>query len=130
MRALLLAGLVCASGCTPANYYTVKVQKEPGIPGAWTTQDQTVILRGFENVARVEFDGRVYVIENFDPFRGYIDPEGGVYLSGNQFEVRITRELFEIGFRNAPPMRWSVSELPKDKIIVCSGRELRFEEKE
>ena len=45
------------------------------IPGAWTTQDQTVILRGFRDIARVEFAGRVFVIENFDPFRGYIDPE-------------------------------------------------------
>ena len=25
-------------------------------------------------------------------------------------------------------MRWAVPDLPKDKIIVCSGRALRFEE--
>lgn len=104
--------------------HAVGVTKEPGIPGGWKTKD--VILRATDPDATLEFRGRIFVIENFAAFHGVIHPDQ-VSLRGNEFEVRITAEMFEVGYPDLPPQRWRLADMPEGKKAIFDGQTMRFE---
>jgi hypothetical protein len=123
MRLIPAALLLLFAACTNPNKYTRRVEKLEDVPGSWITEG--VILRAIGRDARIEYFDHVFLIREFDPFRGYIDPKQ-ILLRGDTFEIRITRELFEVGYRDQPPMRWAMDDLPTDKMVVFNGRTVEY----
>ena len=123
MRLIPFVLPVLLAACVNPNRYARPVEKLPSIPGSWITEG--VIVRADQGSARIEYLDHVFLIREFDAFRGVIDPEV-VMLRGPYFEVRISKEMFEIGWKNQPPMRWAMVDLPKDKLIVFNGRTVEY----
>jgi len=124
MRLIPFVLLVVFTACANPNEYTRRVDKLESIPGSWITDG--VILRADKGDARIEYLGHVFLIKDFDPFRGFIDPKV-IMLRGQYFEVRLSEEMFEIGWKNQPPMRWDMADLPTDRLIVFNGRTVEYQ---
>lgn len=121
-RFLLVLLLVLAGACAAARE-AVLVQRQAGIDGAWRTDRVIVRTRG--DRVLILYEQRTFEILHFGVFRGVLD-EDKVLLRGDRFEVRITEQLFEVGYRDQAPQSWSVDAMPKGKVGLFDGRDLTF----
>ncbi len=121
MSARFLLLLVLAGAC--AARQEVLVQRQAGIDGAWRTDRVIVRTRG--DRALILYEQRTFEILHFGVFRGVLD-EDRVLLRGDRFEIRITEQRFEVGYKDQAPQSWSVDAMPKGKVGVFDGRDLTF----
>ena len=75
--------------------------------------------------ALIHYRDRSFEILHFGVFRGVLE-EDQVLLRGDRFEIRITEDRFEVGYKDSPPQSWATETMPKGKIGVFDGRDLEF----
>ena len=121
-RFVPLLVLTLTFACAPARK-TVLVQRQAGIEGAWRT-DRVIVKTKGDHVL-IHYEERTFEILHFRAFRGVLE-EDQVLLRGDRFEVRITQDRFEVGYKDRPAQSWAIKTMPKGKIGVFDGRDLEF----
>jgi hypothetical protein len=123
LRCCAVAALVLAACQGPQR---TPVKRVAGIEGAWRTEEVIVETRG--ESALVHYADRSYEIRHFGTFFGYLEDDM-VLLRGDDFEIRITEEVFQVGYKNSPPKQWETAKMPKGMLAVFDGFDLRYEAK-
>ncbi len=121
MSARFVPLIALTLACAPAR--EVLVQRQAGIEGAWRTD--LVIVKTKGDHAMIHYEDRSFEILHFAVFRGVLEQDQ-VLLRGDRFEIRITRERFEVGYPDRPAQSWAIEKMPKGKIGVFDGRDLEF----
>lgn len=118
-RSLLLSLALLACACNTSR--PVLVQRQRGIEGAWHTEGLIVRTKG--DSVMIYAETVTIEVQHFPVFRGYLE-EDTVVLRGDRFEVRLTPEMFEVGYKMRAPQRWKLAALPKGKVAVFDGFDL------
>ena len=122
MSARFVPLIVLTFACAPARE-VVLVQRQAGIEGAWRT-DRVIVKTKGDHVL-IHYDERTFEILHFRVFRGVLEKDE-VLLRGDRFEIRITSDRFEVGYKFQPAQSWAIATMPKGKIGVFDGRDLEF----
>ncbi len=122
MSARFVPLLALTFACAPARE-AVLVQRQAGIEGAWRT-DRVIVKTKGDHVL-VHYGDRTFEILHFGVFRGVLEGDQ-VLLRGDRFEIRITQDRFEVGYKDRPAQSWAIETMPQGKIGVFDGRDLEF----
>ena len=100
--------LVLIGGCQGPQ--RTQIKRVDGIEGAWRTEK--VMVRTEGKSAMIHYADRSYEIRHFGTFFGFLEDDL-VLLRGPDFEIRISEDVFQVGYKNSPSKQWMTDKMPK-----------------